>query len=52
MNKVMNLRVPVYVLEPVERSPGVREVCGSIPGHVKQKTLKFELLLLDVAFST
>ncbi len=25
----------------VERSPGMREVGGSIPGRVKQKTLKF-----------
>ncbi len=24
----------------VERSPGMREIGGSIPGHVKQKTLK------------
>ncbi len=36
----------------VERSPGMREVGGSIPGHVKQKTLKFEVLLLCLAFST
>ncbi len=25
-----------------ERSPGMREVGGSIPGSIKQKTLKFE----------
>ncbi len=29
----------------VERSPGMQEVGGSIPGRVKQKTLKFEALL-------
>ncbi len=29
----------------VESSPGMREVGGSIPGRVKQKTLKFEALL-------
>ncbi len=29
----------------VERSLGMREVGGSIPGRVKQKTLKFEALL-------
>ncbi len=33
----------------VERSPGMREVGGSIPGRVKQKTLKFEVLLLCLA---
>ncbi len=36
----------------VERSPGMREVGGSIPGRVKQKTLKFEDLLLCLALST
>ncbi len=36
----------------VERSPGMREVGGSIPGGVKQKTLKFEVLLLYLALST
>ncbi len=36
----------------VERSPGMRKVCGSIPGRVKQKTLKFEVLLLCLALST
>ncbi len=36
----------------VERSPGMWEVGGSIPGRVKQKTLKFEVLLLCLAFST
>ncbi len=36
----------------VERSPGMREVGGSIPGCVKQKTLKFEVLLLCLALST
>ncbi len=35
----------------VERSPGMREVGGSIPGHVKQKTLKFEVLLLCLVLS-
>ncbi len=30
----------------VERSPGMRWVGGSIPGRVKQKTLKFEVLML------
>ncbi len=29
----------------VERAPGMREVGGSIPGRVKQETLKFEALL-------
>ncbi len=32
--------------------PGMREVGGSIPGRIKQKTLKFEVLLLCLAFST
>ncbi len=36
----------------VERSPGMREVGGSIPGRVKQKTLKFEVLLLCLALRT
>ncbi len=36
----------------VERSPGMWEVGGSIPGRVKQKTLKFEVLLLCLAHST
>ncbi len=36
----------------VERLPGMREVGGSIPGRVKQKTLKFEVLLLCLALST
>ncbi len=36
----------------VERSPGMREVGGSIPGRVKRKTLKFEVLLLCLALST
>ena len=36
----------------VERSPGMREVGGSIPSRVKQKTLKFEVLLLWLALST
>ncbi len=35
----------------VERSPGMREVGGSIPGRVKQKTLKFEVLLLYLELS-
>ncbi len=35
----------------VERSPGMLEVGGSIPGRVEQKTLKFEILLLCVALS-
>ncbi len=35
----------------VERSLGTREVGGSIPGCVKQKTLKFEVLLLCLALS-
>ena len=33
----------------VECSPGMPEVGGSIPGRVKQKTLKFEVLLLCLA---
>ncbi len=36
----------------VEHSPGMLEVGGSIPGRVKQNTLKFEVLLLCLAFST
>ncbi len=36
----------------VERSPGMREVGCSIPGRVKQKTLKFEVLLLSLALRT
>ncbi len=36
----------------VERPPGMREVGGSIPGRVKQKTLKFAVLLLCLALST
>ncbi len=35
----------------VERSPGMREVGGSIPGRIKPKTLKFEVLLLCLALS-
>ena len=35
----------------LERSPGMREVGGSIPGRVKQKPLKFEVLLLRLALS-
>ncbi len=27
----------------VERSPGMREVCGSIPGCIKQKTLNLKI---------
>ncbi len=38
-----------YVM--VERSPAMREVGGSILGRVKQKTLKFEVLLLCLALS-
>ncbi len=36
----------------VERSPGMREVVGSIPGRVKQNTLKFEVLLLCIELIT
>ncbi len=36
----------------VEGSPGMREVGGSIPDHAKQKTLKFEVLLVCLALST
>ncbi len=36
----------------VEHSPGMQEVGGLIPGRVKQKTLKFEVLLLCLALST
>ncbi len=35
----------------VERSPGMREVGDSNPGRVKQKTLKFDVLLLCLALS-
>ncbi len=35
----------------VEHLPGMWEVGGSIPGRVKQKTLKFEVLLLCLALS-
>ncbi len=36
----------------VERSPGLQEVSALIPGHVKQKTLNFEILLLCSTLST
>ena len=36
----------------VERSPGMQVVGGSIPGRIKQKMLKFEVLLLCLALST
>ncbi len=36
----------------VEHSPGMREVGGSIPGRVKQKTLKFEVLLRCLVLGT
>ena len=36
----------------VERSPGIRGVGGSIPGRVKQKTLKFEVLLICLVLRT
>ncbi len=36
----------------VEHSHGMREVGGSIPGRVEQKTLKFEVVLLCLALST
>ncbi len=36
----------------VERSAGMWEAGGSIPGRVKQKTLKFEVLLLCLALNT
>ncbi len=35
----------------VEPSPGMREVGGSIPGRVKQNTLKFEVLVLCLSLS-
>ncbi len=35
----------------VEHLPGMQEVGGLIPGYVKQKTLKFEVLLLCFALS-
>ncbi len=35
----------------VEHSPDMWEVGGSIPGHVKQRTLKFEVLLLCLVLS-
>ncbi len=41
----------VVVLLVVEGSPGMREVGGSIPGRVKQKTLKFEVLLFCLVFN-
>ncbi len=34
-----------------EHLPGMQEVGGSIPSHVKQKTLKFEVLLLCLVLS-
>ncbi len=34
-----------------ERSPVMREVGGSIPDRVKQKTLRLEVLLLCLALS-
>ncbi len=36
----------------VERSTGMREVGGSIPGRIKLKTLIFEVLFLWLALST
>ncbi len=45
-------RVPQTGSVVVEHSPGMWEVGGSIPGHVKQKMLKFEVLLLCLALST
>ncbi len=36
----------------VGRSPGMREVVGSIPGRAEQKTLKCEVLLLCLALSS
>ncbi len=45
----MNVPPPGSVV--VERSPGMREVGGSIPGRVKQNTLQFEVLLLCLALS-
>ncbi len=35
----------------VEHSPRMREVGGSIPSHIKQTTLKLEVLLLCLALS-
>ncbi len=35
-----------------ERSPGMRDVGGAIPGRVKQKTINFEVLLLCLALNT
>ncbi len=36
----------------VERSHGMREVDGLIHSHVKQKMLKFEVLLLSLVLRT
>ncbi len=51
-NNAINGNSPRLGSVVVERSPGMREVGGSIPGRVKHKTLKFEVLLLCLALST
>ncbi len=47
--------IQIYKPQPgsvvVKRSPGMQEVGGSIPGRVKQRTLKFEILLLCLVLS-
>ncbi len=45
------MRLPRPGSVAVEYSFGMREVGGSISGRVKQKTLKFEVLLLCLALS-
>ncbi len=35
----------------LERSPGMWDFVGSIPGRVKQRTLKFEVLILCLALA-
>ncbi len=51
-NQTFECSIPRPGSVVAERSPGMREVGGSIPGRVKQKTLKFEVLLLCLALST
>ncbi len=47
----LHFKIPRLGSVVAECSPGMREVGGSIPSRVKQKTLKFEVLLLCLALS-
>ncbi len=50
--KVFKLVLPRAGSVVVYRSPSMRKDGGSIPGRVKQNTLKFEVLLLCLTLST